>query len=61
MSQEELEKLIYVKHPNKQIRQNQIEALEKSPVDQFGFVVQLWKCVVSLYEPCKGRGDNGGL
>ncbi|MBB3841987.1 hypothetical protein FHS57_006016 [Runella defluvii] len=42
MSQEELEKLIYVKHPNKQIRQNQIEALEKSPVDQFDFLVLLF-------------------
>lgn len=39
MSRDELEKLIYVKHPDKKTQQNQIDALEKSPSDQFDFLV----------------------
>lgn len=39
MSREELEKLIYVKHPDKKTRENQIAFLEKCPPDEFEFRV----------------------
>lgn len=39
MSREELEKMIYVKHPDKKTRENQIAFLEKCPPDEFEFRV----------------------